>query len=109
MSMLSRLRSLLGAPRTGGLAADRGAPARLPSPDGLVLLTRPHGEPEAQLLRQILEDNGIRSMVKNRDAVGVDGGGWGPAWAYELWVLRKDLRRAREVLALDDEAGGAPR
>ncbi|MHB8683542.1 MAG: putative signal transducing protein [Dehalococcoidia bacterium] len=97
--MLSRLKSLLGA------AAHDAAPSRLPSPDELVLLTRPQGEPEAQLLRQILQDNGIRSMVKNRDAVGVDGGGWGPSWAYELWVLRKDLRRARETLDLPAPKG----
>ena len=96
MSILSRLRALLGDD------AGAGAPERLPSPDALVLLTRPQGEPEARLLQGILEDNGIRSMVKNRDAVGVDGGGWGAPWKYELWVLRRDLRRARELLELDE-------
>jgi len=99
MSILSRLRSFLG----GG--APDGAPQRLPSPDALVLLTRPRGEPEARLLQGILEDNGIRSMVKNRDPVGVDGGGWGAPWKYELWVLRRDLRRSRELLELDEEEG----
>jgi hypothetical protein len=102
MTLLSHLRSLI----TG--ATDDDAPPRLPSPDRLVLLTRPQGEPEARLLQGILEDNGIRSMVKNRDAVGVDGGGWGAPWKYELWVLRKDLRRARELLELGDgEDAGA--
>ncbi|HEX5478737.1 MAG TPA: DUF2007 domain-containing protein [Dehalococcoidia bacterium] len=100
MSLISRLLDFL-APSSGD--AD-GAPKRLPSPDSLALLCRPQGEPEARMLQGILEDDGIRSMVKNRDAVGVDGGGWGPSWAYELWVLRKDLRRARETLGLDEES-----
>jgi hypothetical protein len=101
MSILSHLRSLLGA------SAPEGRPERLPSPDALVLLTRPQGEPEARLLQGILEDNGIRSMVKNRDPVGVDGGGWGAPWKYELWVLRKDLRRSRELLEIE-ESGDHP-
>jgi hypothetical protein len=97
MGVLQRIRQMLGM-ETPVL----GAPERLPSPDELVLLTRPQGEPEAQLLRGILEDNGIHSMVKNRDPVGVDGGGWGAPWLYELWVVRKDLRRARELLEIGD-------
>jgi hypothetical protein len=83
---------------------DDGAPVRLPSPDELVLLARPHGEPEAQLLRQMLAAEGIHAMVKNRDAVSAESGGMGPPWAYELWVLRRDVRRSREIIG-DDEAG----
>jgi hypothetical protein len=86
-----------------GRQASADAPSRLPSPDALVLVTRPNGEPEAQMLRQILEQNGVRAMVKNRDPASAQAGGMGPPWAYELWVLRKDLRRARELLDLDDE------
>ena len=77
---------------------DPDAPARLPSPDELVLLTRPNGEIDASLLRQMLEADGIHAMVKNRDPVSAESGGMGPPWAYELWVLRRDLRRAREVI-----------
>ena len=33
-------------------------------------------------------------------------GGMGPPWAYELWVLRKDLRRARETLDLPEARDG---
>ena len=60
----------------------------------------------AQLFRQILEQNGIRAMVKNRDAASAQAGGMGPPWAYELWVLRKDLRRARETLDLPEARDG---
>ena len=98
MSIISRIRDFL-SPES---APAREPPTRLPSPDELVLLCRPEGEPEAELLRGILADNDIRSMVKNRDALSAQVGGAGSAWAYELWVLRKDLRRAKEVLELDD-------
>ena len=81
------------------------APSRLPSPDALALVTRPNGEPEAQLQREILEQNGIHAMVKNRDSASAQAGGMGPPWAYELWVLRKDLRRARELLDIEPPAG----
>ncbi len=83
--------------------ADPGAPERLPSPDELALLTRPDGELNAQLLRQMLAGEGIHAMVKNRDAVSAESGGMGPPWAYELWVLRRDLRRAREIIGDSDE------
>ncbi len=78
------------------------APSRLPSPDELALVTRPQGDPEAQLQREILEQNGIRAMVKNRDPASAQAGGIGPAWAYELWVMRKDLRRARDLLGVEE-------
>ncbi len=77
---------------------DAGRPERLPSPDELVLLTRPEGEPEAQFLKEMLDENGVRALVKNRDPVSAQSGGMGPAWAYEIWVLRKDLRRAQEII-----------
>ena len=82
------------------LRADPDAPARLPSPDELVLLARPEGEPEALMLKEILQSDDIPAMIKNRDAASARGGGWGPPWAYELWVLRRDLRRAREVIGV---------
>jgi hypothetical protein len=93
MSIISRI-----ADRLRGGRPDE--PRRLERPDSLVLLTRPHGEPQAQLFRDMLDEHGIRAMVKNVDALSAEAGGMGPPWAYELWVLRKDLRRAREVLDL---------
>ncbi len=59
---------------------------------------RPDGELNAQLMRQMLAAEGITAMVKNRDPVSAESGGMGPPWAYELWVLRRDLRRAREII-----------
>ncbi len=96
MSIISRLLARFRA-------ADPDAPARLPSPGELVLLTRPEGEPEALMLQELLESEGIHSMVKNLDAATARGGSWGPPWAYELWVLRRDLRKAREISGVDAE------
>ncbi len=83
--------------------SDGDRPTRLPSPDELTLLTRPNGEPEAGMYREMLAGQDIPAMVKNRDPVSAQAGGMGPAWAYELWVRRKDLRRAREALGIGDE------
>jgi hypothetical protein len=77
----------------------------LPSGDALVLLMRPEGEPEALMLRGVLEEQGIVAMVKNRDAATAQSGAMGPPWAYELWVARRDLARAREALDLPKGAG----
>jgi hypothetical protein len=91
MSLLSRVRAFF-------MADDDSAPVRLPSPDDLVVLVRPAGEPEALMLREALAAEGIHSMVRNRDAATARGGGWGPPWAYEVCVLRRDLRRAQELI-----------
>ena len=95
MSILSRVLGWFGSG-----AGD--APVRLPSPDELVVLVEPNGEAEAQLFRDMLEQEGIRSMVRNTDASSARAGGMGPVWAYELLVLRKDLQRGRQVLGLDE-------
>ncbi len=100
MGIISRILGLFAG------SHDDHAPARLPSPDELALLTRPNGEIDAQLLRQMLAGDGIHAMVKNRDAVSAEAGGMGPPWAYELWVLRRDLRRAREIIGVDESAEG---
>jgi hypothetical protein len=96
MSILSRLRA-----RLRGSQDER--PGRLPSPDDLVLLARPAGEPEALMMQEMLAAEGIVAMVRNRDAATARGGGWGPSWAYDLLVRRADLRRARGLLHLPDE------
>ena len=63
---------------------------------------RPEGEPEALMIQQMLAAEGIVAMVRNRDAATARGGTWGPPWAYELWVRRADLRRAREIAGAPD-------
>jgi hypothetical protein len=84
------------------LRPDATAPARLPPPDEPVVLTRPAGEPEALMMQEMLAAEGIVAMVRNRDAATARGGGWGPPWAYELLVKRRDLRRAAEIVGRDD-------
>ncbi len=66
------------------------------------MLTRPAGEPEALMMQEMLAAEGIVAMVRNRDAATARGGGWGPPWAYELLVKRRDLRRAAEIVGRDD-------
>lgn len=85
------------------LRRDDERPERLPSPDDLVLLTRPEGEPEALMMQDMLKAEGIAAMIRNRDAATARGGGWGPPWAYELLVRRGDVRRARDVLTLSED------
>jgi hypothetical protein len=93
MGIVQRIARLFGG-------RDAEAPERLPSPDELVLLTRPESEPEALMLRELLDEHGVRALIKNLDAATAQSGAAGPSWAYEMWVLRKDLRRARDVLGL---------
>ncbi|MEX2226999.1 MAG: hypothetical protein WEB52_11185 [Dehalococcoidia bacterium] len=82
---------------------DDDAPKRLPSPDELVLLTRTESEFETTLFRDMLADAGIDAMAKNLDALSVYYRMTPRPWSQELWVLRKDLRSAKEVLEIADE------
>jgi hypothetical protein len=78
-------------------------PERLPSPDDLALLTRAENEAEASMFRDTLAASGITAMIKNRDVLTAQTGVMAMPWSQELWVLRKDLRRARELLEISDE------
>jgi hypothetical protein len=90
------------------IGEDDGGPPRLPSPDELVVAASPQGEPEAEMLRGMLAQHGIHSMLRNRDAWAARTAAPGGWFAYELMVMRKDLRRAREILALDATADESP-
>ena len=79
---------------------DPAAPRRLPSPDELVLLTGADNEPSAELYRGILADQGVQAMLKRTDPLTVNYGFAGLPGSCELWVLRKDLARARAALDL---------
>jgi len=98
MNILARLRQIIT-----GRGED--PPSRLPSPDELALVARPQGEPEALMLKDILAQHGVHALVRsgNLTARGGAAGGW---WSYELWVLRRDLRRARELLEGAPPGGG---
>jgi hypothetical protein len=91
MKIFARLRALFHI-------EDEDVPQRLPSPDEIVVLARPGGEPEAMMMQEMLAGHGIHALVRNRDAATARGGGWGPPWAYEICVLRRDLRRARTII-----------
>jgi hypothetical protein len=97
MSLMSRLRSLFG-----GGDADDAAPERLPSPDEMVVVARPGGEPAALMMQEMLAQHGIRALVRNRDAAAARG--VGAPWGAEVCVLRRDLKRAQEVIGDEDQS-----
>lgn len=66
--------------------------------DPLVKVASGLSEPEAGMWRELLEDAGIRCLVKNMNYLSVSYGAAGPN-DYDMWVKRSDLERAREVLA----------
>jgi hypothetical protein len=67
------------------------------APDDLVLLGETDGEPIAELWRNLLEQRGIRALVRNV----------GPhvhmAIRFHVYVLRRDEADAREILGLNVE------
>ena len=80
---------------------DPDAPGRLPRADDLARVALPQGQPEALMLQELLARAGVHAIIKNRDDIGslYSGAAW--PGAYELWVLRRDLRRAQEILGPD--------
>jgi hypothetical protein len=62
-----------------------------------VKLTAALGETEAQMSRDILEDNGIPATVKNTDALSIAYYA-STGNSYDLFVKQSDLERARELL-----------
>ncbi len=56
----------------------------------------------AEMIRDALEQAGIRSMLKNRDPIAAYGGAIGSPWTTEVWVLEGDADAAAAVL------GGRP-
>jgi hypothetical protein len=79
-----------------GRVHDGDAPRRLPSPDELVCVALPQGEPEALMLQELLRNAGVHSIVKNRFAYPVTM--MQPIGTHELFVLRRDLKRAEAAL-----------
>ena len=80
-------------------------PAGPAEDDPVVALTTAPNEPLAQLLAQVLLDEGIRTVVRPR---GPGYGAWGSVatFEHELFVLGSELARAREIIAelQEDEA-----
>ena len=66
--------------------------------DELVRLTIVPSEVEAEIIRGLLEDAGIRSLLRPTDAAAAAFDGWAPGGAREVLVAAADLERARELV-----------
>ncbi|MDZ4278972.1 MAG: DUF2007 domain-containing protein [Dehalococcoidia bacterium] len=67
------------------------------SDDPLVKVVRGMSEPEAQMWRDVLADNGIAATTKNMNFLSVAYYA-GPFNDFDMWVKQSDLERARETL-----------
>ncbi len=75
----------------------------MPNQDKLVLLAVASSEVEATIWRDALEQDGIRSFVRNRDPLAPVGM---PMFfdKFEVFVLERDEKRARWVIGEAVEA-----
>lgn len=67
------------------------------SDDPVVKVAAGLSEPEAGMLRELLESNGIAAAVKNVSYLSAYGAAG--TNSHGMWVKRSDLERARELLA----------
>ena len=67
--------------------------------DDLVRLTVVANETEAEIVRQLLETDGIESLHRMLDFAAGAWDGWAVAGAREIVIHARDLERARELLA----------
>jgi hypothetical protein len=67
------------------------------SHDDLVRLTIVSSELEAEVLRGLLEDAGIRSMHRPTNLAAGSLDGWAAGGTREVLVAAADLERAREL------------
>ena len=65
----------------------------------LVRLTIVPSEVEAEIIRGLLEDAGIGSLLRPTDVAAAAFDGWAPGGAREVLVAAADLERARELVA----------
>jgi hypothetical protein len=65
----------------------------------LVRLKIVSSEVEAEIVRGLLEDEGIQSMYRPTDVAAASFDGWSPGGAREILVASGDLERARELVA----------
>jgi hypothetical protein len=77
-----------------------GLPKRPPSDDDLALLGAPSSEAEAALWSNILEQWGIRCLVRNVSVTAYLRMGD----SFQVWVLQRDLEEARALI----EGGAGP-
>ncbi len=67
------------------------------SEDPIIKLVAALSEPEAQMRRELLENNGVPAMVKDRGG-GLHAIGGGVPFGYDLFVKKSDAERAAEIL-----------
>jgi hypothetical protein len=65
----------------------------------LVTLTVVPNEPQAEMIRALLETNGIESMQRPTDFGAGALDGWSPSGPREVLVRAADLEAARELIA----------
>jgi hypothetical protein len=78
-----------------------GVPKRPPSDDDLVLLGVPDSEAEAVLWSNILEQWGIRCLVRNVSVTAYLRMGD----SFQVWVLQRDFEEARALIEGDAPSG----
>ena len=68
------------------------------SDDPTVKIAAGLSEPQAKMLRELLENDAIPVLIKNMNFLSATytTGSWSND--YDMWVKRSDLERAREVL-----------
>jgi hypothetical protein len=64
--------------------------------DPLVKIAAGLSEPEAQMWRELLENNGVPAFIKNMDFLSAYGASSGNA--YDMWVKEADAERALDIL-----------
>ncbi|MEX0786382.1 MAG: DUF2007 domain-containing protein [Dehalococcoidia bacterium] len=67
------------------------------SDDPTVKVASGLSEPDAEMARDLLSDEGIRLIAKNMNFLSVANIG-GVGNDYDLWVRRSDVEQARELL-----------
>jgi len=67
------------------------------SEDPIIKLVAALSEPEAQMRRELLENEGVPSMVKDRGG-GLHAIGGSVPFGADLFVKRSDAERAAEIL-----------
>jgi hypothetical protein len=78
-----------------------GVPRRASNDDDLALLGEPDSEAEAELWRNILEQWGIRCLVRNVSVTAYLRMGD----SFQVWVLQRDLEDARSLILGDAPSG----
>ena len=74
--------------------------------DDLVRIAVAPDELVAHLWKGVLEDSGVKCLLKNTDYLSVMSGGLAAPYSIQVFVLRRDAEKARRVLGLEREVAG---